>query len=185
MTRLYGLVRASFLSTPSAGRATSELNLVTAQLGISIHALRGEGDECLFADVRCGQQFLSTPSAGRATRRESGRSSPDIYFYPRPPRGGRPTTRKIGGGANSFLSTPSAGRATGHHLKRKAAFRRFLSTPSAGRATVCISCTGCKSEISIHALRGEGDGVWHCPDCNHRVFLSTPSAGRATSRPRR
>ena len=45
----------------------------------------------------------------------------------------------------------------GHHLKRKAAFRRFLSTPSARRATA--DCCGKLGGIciSIHALREEGD----------------------------
>ena len=33
-----------FLSTPSVGRATRQLDAVTAAYMISIHALRGEGD---------------------------------------------------------------------------------------------------------------------------------------------
>ena len=55
-----------FLSTPSARRATfSQVYLIRHNI-ISIHALREEGDCHL---------------------RRSGNS--DLYFYPRPPRGGR------------------------------------------------------------------------------------------------
>ena len=56
---------------------------------ISIHALREEGD--------LGNGF--------------GRSGRD-YFYPRPPRGGRPVQRDGVAALAGFLSTPSARRAT-------------------------------------------------------------------------
>ena len=56
-----------FLSTPSARRATYELKLLGIDTVISIHALREEGDR---------------PSGGCIHR--------GTYFYPRPPRGGRP-----------------------------------------------------------------------------------------------
>ena len=79
-----------FLSTPSARRAT-------------------------FAWARAAkkrERFLSTPSARRATSGRCPRLRQDRYFYPRPPRGGRP---------------------------------RRPARPA------------CKSAISIHALREEGD----------------------------
>ena len=57
-----------FLSTPSARRATCG------------------GQAC----VRAEQKFLSTPSARRATTALSSGAYTSIYFYPRPPRGGRP-----------------------------------------------------------------------------------------------
>ena len=79
----------------------------------------------------------------------------------------------------------------------------FLSTPSARRATVQspgaqglgnisihalreegdqgICCRKCNSRnISIHALREEGDNLWPGPVLDLRQFLSTPSARRAT-----
>ena len=56
-----------FLSTPSAGRATSSRNTGRLPRKISIHALRGEGD------------------GGAQAQRAGPRD-----FYPRPPRGGRP-----------------------------------------------------------------------------------------------
>ena len=56
-----------FLSTPSARRATSQLCRPAPADRISIHALREEGDRSVeTADTR------------------------PPYFYPRPPRGGRP-----------------------------------------------------------------------------------------------
>ena len=55
-----------FLSTPSARRATQNVESAVECLTISIHALREEGD------VRCNQ-----------------RAPAQTNFYPRPPRGGR------------------------------------------------------------------------------------------------
>ena len=55
-----------FLSTPSARRATVGVPQHVGMQGISIHALREEGD---------------------LLRVKSSKSS--SYFYPRPPRGGR------------------------------------------------------------------------------------------------
>ena len=56
------------------------------------------------------------------------------YFYPRPPRGGRPDS--------------PAHQLTTH---------TFLSTPSARRATNIENNMLNEIEISIHALREEGD----------------------------
>ena len=101
---------------------------------ISIHALREEGDaEAVFKRSKA-LQFLSTPSARRATvplfdaldryvisihaLREEGDCPLTViwlrifYFYPRPPRGGRPCRRSHQRRACEFLSTPSARRAT-------------------------------------------------------------------------
>ena len=58
---------ALFLSTPSARRATIEEQLLREVEGISIHALCEEGDNTRPAEIM-----------------------PWAYFYPRPPRGGRP-----------------------------------------------------------------------------------------------
>ena len=87
--------------------------LQDANREISIHALREEGDGKKMHYVRLKI----------------------IYFYPRPPQGGRPAHSCTEEGKTIFLSTPSARRAT----KRDAIsfrFIEFLSTPSARRATV-------------------------------------------------
>ena len=41
--------------------------------------------------------FLSTPSARRATLALAALPQPSTYFYPRPPRGGRPSGALSGG----------------------------------------------------------------------------------------
>ena len=68
---------------------------------------------------------------------DGGRGLVDLRlfdFYPRPPRGGRPE-------AAALRPRPP----------------EFLSTPSARRATKIYHAMGLDKEISIHALREEGD----------------------------
>ena len=123
---------------------------------ISIHALREEGDNC------------SRPS----------RKAPKD-FYPRPPRGGRrllwehwkefmgisihalreegDSSRAVWMKPKSFLSTPSARRATWQTSVNKPFSTKFLSTPSARRATSHQFLCDFWYNISIHALREEGD----------------------------
>ena len=100
-------------------------------------------------------------------------------FYPRPPRGGRhahisipapfaqflstPSARRATAfpvhahSLHTFLSTPSARRATNPPYKYALEFVVFLSTPSARRATPPIPSLEMFKQISIHALREEGD----------------------------
>ena len=78
-----------FLSTPSARRATVNLDELLNYKEISIHALREEGD-------------MYSARAPRTSR----------HFYPRPPRGGRRSTTMRSFWLKLFLSTPSARRAT-------------------------------------------------------------------------
>ena len=120
---------------PRGGRPLTALGYDRSRI-ISIHALREEGDVICFSSVLCFLLFLSTPSARRATTVRRGRTPPRQYFYPRPPRGGRPGARWSCGRRSVFLSTPSARRAT----------RRLLLGREAGT-------------ISIHALREEGDST--------------------------
>ncbi len=63
----YDLQAEPFLSTPSARRATVYLQNRCFCLGISIHALREEGDVVAVGAKLTDRQFLSTPSARRAT----------------------------------------------------------------------------------------------------------------------
>ena len=125
--------------------------------GISIHALREEGDLCLSETCETFPVFLSTPSARRATRQHVGPAALRRDFYPRPPRGGRREPESRFCCCRKFLSTPSARRATRPRASSSTS-RRFLSTPSARRATWICART---------PVRGSG-------------FLSTPSARRAT-----
>ena len=57
---------------------------------ISIHALRGEGDQHRLHPTGQPCLFLSTPSVGRATQLGTGWLTEQVDdFYPRPPWGGR------------------------------------------------------------------------------------------------
>ena len=126
--------RETFLSTPSARRATCKgikpsdkrvnfyprpprggrhgAGVHLALLGvISIHALREEGD------VRTRSRRLH-----------------QMYFYPRPPRGGRRRSQTIGTHTAHFYPRP----------------------PRGGRLPVDLNMTVYLT-ISIHALREEGD----------------------------
>ena len=168
-----------FLSTPSARRATCFSTTIGHDFAISIHALREEGDRsagtssaahCTISihalreegDAPLPRQpaganlFLSTPSARRATY-----------------------TTLDGTWTDEFLSTPSARRATARDVQ-VAVLQRFLSTPSARRATAMDPAQSeslpyfyprpprggrrrhlrrviVGADISIHALREEGD----------------------------
>ena len=60
-----------------------------------------------------------------------------------------------------FLSTPSGWRATAWFSSPRLSLYSFLSTPSGWRATITTDFrTGILFEISIHALRVEGDMSW-------------------------
>ena len=129
---------------------------------ISIHALREEGDR------RRAQTIFVT-----------------CYFYPRPPRGGRQYKFKWLPGGLGFLSTPSARRATAGFAVCGFLLGIFLSTPSARRATRRAQRAGRPEDISIHALREEGDFTGWATLPASTEFLSTPSARRATRDGRR
>ena len=170
-------------------------------------------------------QFLSTPSARRATRFPAALPAITRDFYPRPPRGGRPMSSSFFSSVMEFLSTPSARRAT-----RTTAFRTtttpnfyprpprggrlcpawlrfcgccyFYPRPPRGGRHQCamsyittfnisihalreegdwmISLSRAIPSISIHALREEGDRASTARRLSFMQFLSTPSARRAT-----
>ena len=124
-----------FLSTPSARRATFYKDGEVSAEWISIHALREEGDRTKYRMWSTSLIFLSTPSARRATCQAGSLGRSAVYFYPRPPRGGRPVSDVELRRQNGFLSTPSARRAT-ELCTTQAERLKFLSTPSARRATV-------------------------------------------------
>ena len=172
-------VAGIFLSTPSARRATQGAEEGSWPLFISIHALREEGDSKRL-------HWLGFASD----------------FYPRPPRGGRPTTKTWHHRPQKFLSTPSARRATaalwrsaadardfyprpprgGRHVKKaEAVFKRsFLSTPSARRATISGSTPSIPCWYFYpRPPRGGRRAAPRPSKCGGR-FLSTPSARRAT-----
>ena len=99
------------------------------------------------------------------------------YFYPRPPRGGRPDAFFHGAGVQQFLSTPSARRATFPLWVVHSKFFEFLSTPSARRATGVHFYKDDYQFISIHALREEGDRRCSGKSVLSRDFYPRPPRG--------
>ena len=98
-----------------------------------------EGDVLMMFMVATSAVFLSTPSGWRATHR-----------------------CKVAQVIVVFLSTPSGWRAT-HRCKVAQVIVVFLSTPSGWRATSPQRWRLWRCDISIHALRVEGDAgtvVW-------------------------
>ena len=83
--------------------------------------------------------------------------------------------------SSKFLSTPSARRATYVASSKTTILPLFLSTPSARRATSAEAAANRAWQISIHALREEGDLGRMAQNLQQVKFLSTPSARRATS----
>ena len=81
----------TFLSTPSARRATSSCAARCRCDRISIHALREEGDSMYFC------WYLLRLCISIHALREEGdcqgvqQCNARVNFYPRPPRGGRPS----------------------------------------------------------------------------------------------
>ena len=150
-------VDGQFLSTPSARRATSLALISPLPETISIHALREEGDPWRLISVRRSSKFLSTPSARRATGASCSTSKGKTNFYPRPPRGGRPSSGALPGPALKI--SIHALREEGDALPsgRPPGPGKFLSTPSARRATRFLCQVVVCKAISIHALREEGD----------------------------
>ncbi len=125
-----------FLSTPSARRATSCQTKYRSSCMISIHALREEGD---------------------ALSRSRLPKLP--YFYPRPPRGGRPGP------------APSAAAARWISIHALREEGDVLPIPTVLTAA-----------ISIHALREEGDRVRSFISiCHINFYPRPPRGGRLTS----
>ena len=146
----------SFLSTPSARRATRRDGQTAADLN---------------------HFYPRPPRGGRPLA--AAASLWHSNFYPRPPRGGR--LQQLGIHPESWKISIHALREEGDHTAKKedashadfyprpprggrrwtfwnASFRSiFLSTPSARRATAAAKAAVQAAEISIHALREEGD----------------------------
>ena len=181
-----------FLSTPSGWRATDWTEIFGPVLGISIHALRVEGDDTV--TIRYPQLGVISIHALRVEGDylHQTQKPHEIYFYPRPPGGGRQILMRLSQLLSEFLSTPSGWRAT---VVLVALFPRcfnFYPRPPGGGRPFCISKDICvynfyprppgggrlshsmfprtAETISIHALRVEGDKI--APFVKHLHYIS-------------
>ena len=172
---------AKFLSTPSARRATRQRGRPCPVQPISIHALREEGD---------------------TTTRYPIHTS--VNFYPRPPRGGRPSAPPSSTKARIFLSTPSARRATSRASCKRPLTTHFYPRPPRGGRRVDGVADDVFNDFYPRPPRGGRPSCaasFHLPGKNFYprpprggrplnsrnstvpfVFLSTPSARRATAK---
>ena len=179
MAQAMGAELIVFLSTPSARRATQDDDGNGTLRGISIHALREEGDQHVGMQRKRHKDFYPRPPrGGRPHRTDAAGISDTIsihalreegdglltkplllfgYFYPRPPRGGRR------GGCGGKTDRPTISI---HALREE--------------GDVSEGAENQRDPISIHALREEGDISRSGNELHPTQFLSTPSARRAT-----
>ncbi len=164
---------------PRGGRRQARMRPLSC--GISIHALREEGDLDTMQQCQAETHFYPRPPRGgrpnilhdvalaqlisiHALREEGDAKSvahfPHCFdFYPRPPRGGRPDGNRHPTADPQFLSTPSARRATASRRRRGIIQGNFYPRPPRG---------GRQAEQVYTLVAG--------------LFLSTPSARRATAK---
>ena len=169
-----------FLSTPSARRATCNAWSHGVAIGISIHALREEGDTGFGRLCCCG-----FPISIHALREEGdgqrgwSKTTPK-YFYPRPPRGGR-RRREVALNVCKKISIHAL-REEGDALPFGSHLRiLFISIHALREEGDTDDSDNTKNKaISIHALREEGDVSVTPYNGSMFTFLSTPSARRAT-----
>ena len=168
-----------FQSTPSARRATAHslrcrkdsedfnprpprggrlcLDAVHHGRGaISIHALREEGDSTIHSYLNSTFLFQSTPSARRATAQlRTGHVLHGISIHALREEGDVPAAARVNRPADFNPRPPRGGRLDYFGINED--ILQFQSTPSARRATNCGPGYRNPRQISIHALREEGD----------------------------
>ena len=148
---------SKFLSTPSVRRATKGyLDKLNAE-GISIHALREEGDSrSLSSGLRHGISIHALREEGDCSVDDTFDRSIFISIHALREEGDAGHCGRCGGAAVISI-----------HALREEGDQNLISSPA-------------KITISIHALREEGDRGCRVFAARHMPFLSTPSVRRAT-----
>ena len=146
---------SDFYPRPPRGGRPAPLLFYHISLSISIHALREEGDV-----------WQSHPASAWSN------------FYPRPPRGGRRHRTGSGSQSSRFLSTPSARRATVVCARFELLDDDFYPRPPrGGRLHQIHRAVTEQADISIHALREEGDESGSDGGSQGRYFYPRPPRG--------
>ena len=147
-----------FLSTPSARRATQSTKDKRSKSWISIHALREEGDRRhpRKPPTSTGNFYPRPPRGGRPSY-FTGETFNSADFYPRPPRGGR---------RSATPEKPPASEISIHALREEGdladqqdddRYFNFYPRPPRGGRPTAFPASSTITKISIHALREEGD----------------------------
>ena len=155
---LAGHALRQFLSTPSARRATGRPVLRWYEKRISIHALREEGDTLTYDT-----------------------DAITVDFYPRPPRGGRPSCDVVDAGPQliSIHALREEGDST--VARMLAIGGNFYPRPPRGGRRRSRSPVWSTLNFYPRPPRG-GRPISACRSAYIAIFLSTPSARRATRR---
>ena len=151
-----------FLPTPSARRATLRYTVLNRRRDhISTHALREEGDG---DDLAVGHKGLISTHALREEGDPQERSTIFFsakYFYPRPPRGGRPGHKRRAGTTADFYPRPPRGGRHFYKWAISSGYNDFYPRPPrGGRPAACKKLERVRP-ISTHALREEADTLPH------------------------
>ena len=147
---------------------------------ISIHALREEGDWRQHYRKQLQLYFYPRPPRGGRQPDSAPITHPSKHFYPRPPRGGRriineetDRLRKIS--IHALREEGDAILANQNHIPYEISIHALREEgDGADQRHQRQHC------ISIHALREEGDQKTRIASGPRGRFLSTPSARRAT-----
>ena len=165
----------------------------------STRALRVEGDSSSSRTLNGWSGFLSTPSGWRTTYfRIRSRSSTEFLSALSGWRATPLQNRKTNG-CGVFLSTPSGWRTTYFRIRSRSSTEFlsalsgwratplqnrktngcgvFLSTPSGWRATLANTVTLQEIQVSIHALRVEGDPSDFAFTRKRNYFYPRPPGG--------
>ena len=172
---------SEFLSTPSARRATIQRPYVYEEFR-NFYPRPPRGGRLFAVNLvfDC-VGFLSTPSARRATLHVvAGQIFLAISIHALREEGDV-CTALCGLAISRFLSTPSARRATKEVMGLVKEILDFYPRPPRGGRRFRDLRDYAVRNISIHALREEGDTGGKAMPYGRPIFLSTPSARRATA----
>ena len=134
------------------------MSILLKCLGISIHALRGEGDYSRRPQAPRIRKFQSTPSVGRATAPPSESvQKTTISIHALRGEGDYCRFHRVFNLTISIHALRGEGDCQAY--RQSTAHSTFQSTPSVGRATIAVRFDRHFDDISIHALRGEGDAI--------------------------
>ena len=172
-----------FLSTPSARRATERPCASSRSCHISIHALREEGDtECICRIHQMHQYFYPRPPRGGRPQDEQYRIDHRADFYPRPPRGGRlPSLCHSQKPFCDFYPRPPRGGRRSSPPPGHRWSRYFYPRPPRGGRRL-RSLSNLLSHLQNFYPRPPRGGRHFLTEDEDVIngFLSTPSARRAT-----
>ena len=170
-----------FLSTPSARRATRRGRKKQSLADFYPRPPRG-GRLCAPCKIRFETLFLSTPSARRATDVKATAYNKALISIHALREEGDVCWLYIRFVAKRFLSTPSARRATStYRFDSGKVFNFYPRPPRGGRRAEAAKNRAW--QISIHALREEGDSAHLAKSGLKLYFYPRPPRGGRHHRP--